>query len=461
MKHIMVVGGGAVGGFFGAHLARHHQHVSFLLRPRTLAAVRDHGLTIRSAGAGGTFVVRPNAAADPRDLPKPDLIILSMKAYDLDATLDQIEPVVGDETVVLTLQNGVDIEERILARWKNACVIGGVAFIYSKIIDPGVIEHYKRGSVAIGALYPSQTSHVKEIAEIFSQAGLPCQISDDIRHSKWEKMCWNCVFNPLTVMIDDRISKALDHPEMLQTIHQIVAEVVAVAVRLNVPLADDMAAKVLRWSQEIRDIHTSMYDDWKAGRPTEIEALNGYIVRRGREFGIPTPLNEALTAIIKVITEQEKHGPEFLTIDGAVIRPIALDHPALTKLPDEYHVPDMSALIPGMKGRGIRVTGLLEIPTLAIGADHATFHSYDDRFAASLTLQQAREHGIVIYDLNGSALPHHQGGPYRLVTPGLGDLCANVKGLGRIELTRGPGVDTRPSMKSAKAEGKVRFEAKG
>ncbi|MES4785564.1 MAG: 2-dehydropantoate 2-reductase, partial [Nitrospiraceae bacterium] len=113
-------------------------------------------------------------------------------------------------------------------------------------------------------------------------------------------MCWNCVFNPPTVLIDDRISKALDHPEMLLTIHQIVDEVESVAAALNVCLPRGMAEKVVRWSQEIRDIHTSMYDDWKGGRPTEIDSLNGYIVRQGRQFGVPTPVNEALTAMVKV-----------------------------------------------------------------------------------------------------------------------------------------------------------------
>ena len=445
MQQIMMVGAGSVGGFFGAHLARHNPNVSLLLRPRTLQAVRGRGLTIRSAAE--TFTVRPPAASDPRELPRPDLIILSVKAYDLDEVMTQIAPVMTDHTVLLTLQNGVDTEDRIIDRFKRDCVVGGVAFIYSKIVEPGVIEHYKRGSVAVGELMGHRSPRVLQITELFTQAGLSCQVAEDIRRSKWEKMCWNCVFNPLTVIINDRVSKALDHPEMLNVIHQIVGEVVAVAAGLKVPLADDMADKVLRWSQEIRDIHTSMYDDWKAGRPTEIDFLNGYIVRRGRDLGIPTPLNEALTAMIKAITERERSGPGALRIDGAVIQPITLDAAALEKLPVEHQVPDVSTLLPGMKGRGIRVKGLLEVPALAIGADHATFHSQDGQFAASLTVKQAIEHGILIYQLDGEPLSEQKGGPFRLVTPGLGDLCANVKGVTRIELTKGLGKDTRPSTK--------------
>jgi 2-dehydropantoate 2-reductase len=445
MKHVMMVGAGAVGGFFGAHLARNNPNVSFLLRPRTLEAVRERGLTIRSAA--GTFTVQPPAASDPRDLPKPDLIILSVKIYDLEEVLRQIEPVMTEQTVLLTLQNGVDVEDRLIARFQRDCVVGGVAYIYSKIVEPGVIEHYKRGSVAVGELMGQKSQRVLQIVDLFKQAGLPCQLSEDIRRSKWEKMCWNCVFNPLTVIINDRVAKALDQPEMVEVIHQVVGEVAAVAAGLKVPLADDMADKVVRWSQEIRDIHTSMYDDWKAGRPTEIDALNGFIVKRGRELGIPTPLNEMLTAAIKVITEREKSGPGLVRIDGAVIQPVTLDRAALSKLPADQQVEDVSKLVPGMKGRGIRVKGLLEVPALAIGADHVTFHAHDGRFAASLTIKEAVDHGILIYQLDGEPLPEAKGGPFRLVAPGFGDLCANVKGVGRIEVTIGMGKDTRPSLK--------------
>lgn len=446
MQHIMIVGAGSVGGFFGAHLAKHNPHVSFLLRPGTLQAVNTHGLTVRSAG--GTFTVRPQAASDPRQLPQPDLVILSVKAYDLEETLEQILPVLTERTVLLTVQNGVDTEDRILAKLQRDCVVGGVAYVYSKIAEPGVIDHYKRGALAVGELMGHRSERVLQIAELFKQAGLSCQIVEDVRKTKWEKMCWNCVFNPITVLINDRVAKALDHPEMLGVIGRIVEEVMAVAAGSKVPLSGDMAGKVVRWSQEIRDIHTSMYDDWKAGRPTEIDYLNGYIVRRGRELGIPTPLNEALTVMIKVITERDRSGPGILRIDGAVIQPVALDRAALATLPEEHQVPDVNALVPGMKGKGIKVKGLLEVPALAIGADHAVFHAQDGRFSACLTLQQALDYGVLVYEVDGQPLSDRQGGPFRLVTPGLGDLCAHVKGVTRIELTMGPGKDTRPSTRT-------------
>jgi 2-dehydropantoate 2-reductase len=442
MKQILMVGAGSVGGFFGAQLAKANLPVSFLLRPKTLAAVTQNGLTIRSAQ--GSFTVHPPAASDPRELPKPDLIILSVKAYDLDEVLIQLEPVMTDRTVILTLQNGVDTEDRIVARFHRDCVVGGIAYIYSKIAEPGVIDHYKRGTVAIGELMGYQSARLLAIADLFKQAGIPCQLTDDVRRSKWEKMCWNCVFNPLTVLIDDKVAQALDHPEMLRVIHQIVGEVVAVAATVKVPLAEDMADKVVRWTQEIRDIHTSMYDDWKAGRPTEIDYLNGYVAKIGREFGIPTPLNDMLTAVIKTVTERDRTGPGVVRIEGAVVQPVSLDRAAIAALPAEHQL-DISTVMPGIQGKGIRLKALLDVPALAIKADHVTVHSGDGKYSACLTLEQAKLFGVLVYELDGAPFPESKGGPFRLVTPGLGDLCANVKGVARIEVTVGAGRDTRPT----------------
>ncbi|MGQ0555510.1 MAG: 2-dehydropantoate 2-reductase [Nitrospiraceae bacterium] len=440
MKQILVVGAGSVGGFFGAHLAKNNPNVSFLLRPKTLEAVKRNGLTIRSAG--GSFTVQPPVASDARELPKPDLIVLGVKAYDLDEVMDQIEPILTNKTVILTLQNGIDTEDRLIARINRDCVVGGVAYIYSKIAEPGVIDHYKKGAVAIGELMGYESERLLAIRDLFASAGIPCHLSKDLRRSKWEKMCWNCVFNPITVLIDDRVAKALDHPEMTGVIRQIVGECAAISAALKVPLPLDMPERVVKASQEIRDIHTSMYDDWKAGRRTEIDSLNGFIVEQGRKLGIPTPVNEALTAMIKTITEKEQTGSGRVRIEGAVVQPISFDRAAIAALPAEHQL-DIATVMPGLKGRGIRLKGLLDVPALAIEADHIAFHAGDGKYSACLTLQQARDHGVLVYELDGAPLPDTKGGPFRLVTPGLGDLCANVKGVARIEVTKGLGRDTR------------------
>ena len=444
MKEIMMVGAGSVGGYFGAHLARNNPHVSFLLRPKTQAAVANNGLTIRSA-IGESFTVQPPSASNPHDFPQPDLIILGVKAYDLDEVMDQIEPILKSDTTILTLQNGVTIEDTLKMRFGRERIVGGVAFIYSKIVEPGVIDHFKKGMVTIGELMGLETPRLLEIQGLFKEAGIPCFLTDDIRKAKWEKMCWNCVFNPLTVLLNDHVAKALDVPELKPVMATIVREVAAVAMAAHrVPLDGEMPEKVVKWSQELRDIHTSMYDDWKAGRPTEIDELNGYIVKRGQEFGVPTPMNEMLTALIKGMTAQESSEELAVVVEGAVQQPLRFSRTHLSQLALEHQISDVGRVMPNMRGTGIKFQAILDVATLQVGVDHVTFYSQDGQYSACVTLEQARQFGILLYEQDGGPFPSERGGPFRLVTPGLGDLCANVKQVGRIVFSKGSGQDTRP-----------------
>ena len=444
MKEILIVGAGSVGGYFGAHLARNNSHVSFLLRPKTHAAVSKNGLTIRSA-IGESFTVRPLSASNPQELPQPDLIILGVKAYDLPEVMDQIEPILKSDTTILTLQNGVTIEDTLKMRFGRERVVGGVAFIYSKIVDPGVIDHFKKGMVTIGELMGLETPRLLQVQALFKEAGIPCFLTEDIRKAKWEKMCWNCVFNPLTVLMNDHVAKALDAPELQPVIATIVREVAAVAMAAHrVPLDGNMPEKVVKWSQELRDIHTSMYDDWKAGRPTEIDELNGYIVKRGQEFGVPTPMNEMLTALIKGMMSQNVSNEPVLIVEGAVQQSLRFSRKHLSQLGLEYQISDVGRVMPSMRGTGVKVKAILDVVTIWPGVDHVTFYSQDRKYSSCVTLEQARNFGILLYELDGSEFPSERGGPFRLVTPGLGDLCANVKQVGRMVFSHGLAQDTRP-----------------
>lgn len=130
------------------------------------------------------------------------------------------------------------------------------------------------------------------------------------------------------------------------------------------------------------------------------------------------------------------------------LAPIRVSEAMFGQLSQVFHVPDVSAVMPGMQGKGVKVAGLLELATFPIEADHVTFISQNGQYSASLTINQAREYGILVYEIDGQPLPPHKGGPFRLVTPGLGDLCANVKNIGMIKVSAGPGKDTRPEERS-------------
>ncbi|TLY26862.1 MAG: hypothetical protein E6K64_00440, partial [Nitrospirae bacterium] len=149
-------------------------------------------------------------------------------------------------------------------------------------------------------------------------------------------------------------------------------------------------------------------------------------------------------ALIKTITEPAPLGPTPLRIDGAVIQSLVFDLDALAKLPASEQVPDVSVEDPRVRGQGVRIRALLNVATCKIGADHVTFHSADGQYAASLHLKEAAESGILVYKLDGRPLLREEGGPFRLITPSLGDWCASVKSVTRIEFTVGPGKDTRP-----------------
>ena len=137
-----------------------------------------------------------------------------------------------------------------------------------------------------------------------------------------------------------------------------------------------------------------------------------------------------------------------LDLIGGEIDPMRCDDATFANLRPEFHVEDISTMMPGMEGKGIRVAGLLQLTTFQERADHVTFRSGDGQYSASLTLDQAKNFGILIYEKEGKPLPLQKGGPFRLITPGLGDLCANVKNVTRIEITVGPGQDTRPEVRN-------------
>ena len=298
---VLMVGAGSVGGFVGAHLAHAGINVSFLLRPHTCEAVRSRGLTLRSEST--SFTVHPPVATDPSELATPDVIMLGVKCYDLDEVIQHIRPILKKDTVVLTFQNGIDTEERLMKAFEGDHVVAGVIYIYTKIAEPGLIDHFAKGQVTIGELSGhTDTPRITALRDLFANTPIPCKVSSNMTRVKWEKMCWNVVFNPLTVLLNDSVAKALDHGETLTLITDIVKETMLVAERFGVRLPPETADMVVRNTQAIRDIHTSMFDDWKAGRQTEIEYLNGYLIRHARTFGIPVPVNETLYRLVKART---------------------------------------------------------------------------------------------------------------------------------------------------------------
>lgn len=297
IQKILIVGAGAVGGYFGGRLFRSGVDVTFLVRSKTYEQISRHGLQIKSIE--GDFLIHPPLVQHPSEMPFPDLIILAVKCYDVASVLAEIAPLVEKGSLLLTLQNGVLTEGEILSYYQKACVLAGVAFITARLAKPGVIEHSRRGIISLGECSEEKSERALGVYALLSKAGIECYLRSNILRAKWEKLCWNATFNPLSVILDHPISLILETPSLLEIVRQGISEVIAVAGAEGVDLNPNIIDDTISASVDLKDFHTSMYEDFRHGKPTEIEYLNGDLMRRGKANGIATPTHQMLYALVK------------------------------------------------------------------------------------------------------------------------------------------------------------------
>ncbi len=298
IKKILVVGAGAVGGYFGAALFRAGADVTFLVRANTFEAISRTGLNILSPL--GDFLIYPPLIQEVSEIRAVDLIIMAVKCNDVAAVLKQIAPLLEGGAVLLTLQNGVGTEAQVLAAYKNKdCVVAGVAFITARRDQLGVIVHSRRGSISLGELSGEKSQRAIAIHALLTKAGIDCRLTTNIRRAKWEKLCWNATFNPLSVVMDHPISLILDSPSLLQVVRDGILEVIAVAAAEGISIDPKIIENTITVSYDLKEYYTSMYEDFRNGKESEIEYLNGDLVRRGKDHGVPTPVNQMLYALVK------------------------------------------------------------------------------------------------------------------------------------------------------------------
>lgn len=308
IKKILFVGAGAVGGYFGGRLCKSGADVTFLVRPGAYDYISENGLTIKSIH--GDFWVHPFLIQDASKIPSVDLIVISVKCYDLLPVLKEIAPLVEKGAVILTLQNGVGSEEQILSYFKCDCVIAGLAYITARISSIGVIEHHRRGMISLGELSGEKSERATEIYDLFKEAGISCSLRKRIIKAKWEKLCWNATFNPLSVILSEPISLILDSPPLLEIVRRGISEVMEVAAAEGVSLNPDTITETISASNQFRRYYTSMYEDYRIGKQTEIEYLNGDVIFRGKKVNVPTPTHQMLYALVKgLVTKQSLRSP--------------------------------------------------------------------------------------------------------------------------------------------------------
>ncbi|MGE5209481.1 MAG: ketopantoate reductase family protein [Alphaproteobacteria bacterium] len=299
---IAVVGAGAVGGYFGGMFARAGAPTVFIGRRHFADAVRSKGLVLDKVE--GKERVRVNAATEidaVRDCP---VILLCVKANDTSAAAAQMAQFVRPETIVVCLQNGVDNAEKVSAA-ANIVAIPAAVYVAVSVPEPGRVKHLARGDLIIGPASETTT----KAADLFVRAGIPCSVSDNIEGELWVKLLRNCALNAISALGNVRYGEIARNADAKQLMSRVVDEVLAVAraARVVLPNVHDhesgMAA-AMELATQMSDALSSTAQDLSRGRPTEIDALNGYIARRGAELGIPVPVNHALLTLVKLAEQK-------------------------------------------------------------------------------------------------------------------------------------------------------------
>jgi 2-dehydropantoate 2-reductase len=295
---ILVHGAGAVGGYFGALLARGGHEVVFTARGDNLAALRARGLTVELGGE--TVVVSPvRAVAAPGDAPRPDLVLVCVKSYDTEAAAKALGPVVDPGTIVLSLQNGIENED-VLARTLGVPpLMLALTRIGVALVAPATIAYSGRGSIHFGEPDGTESERARRVAAALAAAGIPYEIRRDILVAAWEKLAWNAGFNAVTTLTRRTVAEALAQPGARELIVAAMEEVDAVASALGVPVRRTRTADVLADSASgLPDFRTSMLQDCLRGRRLEHDALNGAVVRAAARTGIPVPVNRTLLGLL-------------------------------------------------------------------------------------------------------------------------------------------------------------------
>lgn len=296
---IAVMGAGGVGGYFGGLLARAGHNVSFIARGPHLEAIRSNGLRVES-GNDGIFTVPGTATDDPASVGPQDLVLFAVKMYDNDDAIHAIAPMVGADTIVLTLQNGIDNGERLVEAYGADRVMIGSAYLEGRISEPGVVTQGGPGAASFGERTIGISERGERLYEVFRDAGWRVDLLENMTGMLWKKFAYLSGSAGVCAATGCAYGELRTVPETRAAIEAAIAEALAVGDAAGAPLEPDS----LEWSMNALDNFpatgmASLAKDFAEGRPVELEGLTGVVIRMGREHGVPTPVNDALYAVLK------------------------------------------------------------------------------------------------------------------------------------------------------------------
>jgi len=300
---VAILGAGAMGSWLGALLAHAGHDVTLLARREHAAVVASQGLLV----TGRTqLAVRPKVATRPEDAAVPDLLVVSVKAYDTAKAMRDAAPLLGARTQVLSFQNGLGNVETISQSVDPRRVFAAVTTHGVTFVEPGHVEHAGVGYFRVGSPAGERDAARRLAAEI-AKTGLEVEFSDSIVGEVWAKVVVNAAINPLTAITGLRNGALLQVPALRELMQRVVEEAVDVARAEEAPLpGDDMLARARRVAELTAGNKSSMLQDVERGRPTEIDAICGEIVQRGLARGVDTPVNLTLRALVKGVEESTR-----------------------------------------------------------------------------------------------------------------------------------------------------------
>lgn len=297
---IAVMGAGAVGCYYGGMLARAGHSVTLIGRAQHVEAIRRDGLLLDTR----TFKahVPIDASTDVAAVEGADLVLFCVKSTDTESAAAELKPHLMPAAFVLTLQNGVDNAERLQAVLPQE-VAPAVVYVATEMAGPGHLKHHGRGELVIA---PSRTSN--EVAAMFEKAGVPTQVSDNVIGALWMKLILNCAYNALSAIAQLPYGRVVQGVGVESVMRDVVQECIAVAHASGVALPGDAWQTVAGLVQTMPTQYSSTAQDLARGKRSEIDHLNGYVMRKGELLGVPTPVNRVLHALVKLIESRSAPG---------------------------------------------------------------------------------------------------------------------------------------------------------
>jgi 2-dehydropantoate 2-reductase len=297
---IVIMGSGAMGGLFGGLLARSGEEVWLVgNRKDQIDRIRSTGLTFEERGE--LQIIPMKATLDAASVGKADVVIFFVKTYDTETAVSDALVLEKEDTIFLTLQNGLGNEEVICRKIDRKKVMLGVTGHGATLLGPGHIRHAGWGKTFIGELDHRMTDRARRIAQTFSEAGIETEVSSNIHGQVWEKLLVNVGINALTALTGFKNGQLLDYPETSGLMERLVVEAEEVARRKGIRLEEDPIEKVRRVAEATKENRSSMGQDVDRRQKTEIDAINGAVVREAQALGIPVPFNQAVTDLVKAI----------------------------------------------------------------------------------------------------------------------------------------------------------------